>query len=134
VITSLSRFTPLAVTICLAFAGSAAAKNTQSFADLVFACQSGERLDQPGQPRGEHLMNSMSAIECMAFIEGVLQTNQLFTEKRGAHPYYCLPTNYTNYEIELVALKFAHEHPETLHLQTASVLTTALSQEFPCGR
>jgi len=79
-------------------------------------------------------------LSCLVYIAGFTDAlKTIFTAKSdsgqpnaGALDGICAPDNKPEASA-LAFVKYAHEHPESLHLRASDVLALALRQAFPCA-
>lgn len=64
---------------------------------------------------------------CSGFVVGVADTSFVLNMAP-----YCTPTSVTPTQLQRVATKWLHAHPEQLRRDAAFLVMTALEEAFPC--
>ena len=72
--------------------------------------------------------NGISALTCVAYVSGVVDTASWWREGR-----FCLPNGIEYHQAAEVVRLWLSEHPEQWHLSGEVLIREALRETFPCN-
>lgn len=75
--------------------------------------------------------SSLAATYCEYYFAGLIEGATMTGLSSGSKP-FCPPTGTRASQARLIFLNYARENPETLHLPSAQVSISALSEKWPC--
>ena len=73
---------------------------------------------------------------CSGYITGVIHgvTSEAIANKKAHSTAGCIPNTVTIEQGTLIVIKFLNDNPELLHLAATRLITSAMSEAFPCDK
>lgn len=76
--------------------------------------------------------NSSLQILCLGYLQGIKEQS-IYLEERGVKPMFCIPSSVTNGQLQAVVVKALKERPHQRHYSSASFVSLAWRDAFPCA-
>jgi hypothetical protein len=98
--------------------------------NLVSQCKAVEHVDPT--TKTAPAKDAMNVGLCFGFINGILDSDRLYSAVTKETPRYCVPDSVSASQAAKVVVKYGDNHPAELYLPAAAIVTSAMKEAFPC--
>src|SRR3989304_2700449 len=102
--------------------------------DLLYICSQAQNVIEKGVTKDLSSSDALNFGLCLGFMDGIINTNQIYRFMLGGVALFCEPPEVTNKQAVRIVVKYLKDHPEELHNAQISAAITALAVAFPCKK